>query len=152
MISSLARLVFYATVPCGAALLVRGYVDTGDGFTAGIVVGVGAVAASVSARDDRGRRTWGRLAGASLARSAMIIGLAIVVITALAPSLFGLPPVSHFPAPDAHVTKLGSLELHTAVLFDFGIAVLVFGAVVEAFEHLRLAGHEHDPEDEERGA
>lgn len=147
MIPHLARLAFFASVPFAAALWAKGYVANGDGFAAGILAGLGAVAASVAGRDEEGDPAWVAVPGARIAHGAMVLGLVVVLFTAFLPTLFGHPPVAHFPAPGAHVTKLGTLELHTALIFDAGIALLVFGAVVRAFEHLRHAVHETDPKE-----
>jgi hypothetical protein len=46
------------------------------------------------------------------------------------PTLFGLPPGQHFPGPEGHLIRLGSLELHTALLFDLGVALLIPGFVI----------------------
>ena len=56
-------------------------------------------------------------------------GLAVALAIAFAPVLFGDPLLTHAPAPGAEVTKLGSLELTTAVAFDVGVFLLVTGAI-----------------------
>ena len=70
-----------------------------------------------------------------------VVGL----LLAFAPTLFGRPVLTHAPAPDEAVLSLGTLELHTAVLFDVAIFCLVFGFVVGVLDHIGGAA-EDEPE------
>ena len=56
--------------------------------------------------------------------------------TVLAPAVFGLPPVTHFPRIGREVQSLGILELHTAAAFDVGVGISVYGAIVSTFDRL----------------
>jgi len=49
---------------------------------------------------------------------------------AAAPLFLGEPVLTHFPGPDTEPLHLGTIEVMTAVLFDFGIFLLVFGFAV----------------------
>ena len=46
------------------------------------------------------------------------------------PLFVGDPLLTHYPPPGADVIYLGTLELITAVAFDVGVFLLVFGFVV----------------------
>ena len=46
------------------------------------------------------------------------------------------PPVTHWPPPEAEVTTLGVLEVHSAALLDLGIGLTVYGAVVSTLDRL----------------
>ena len=49
---------------------------------------------------------------------------------AAAPLFFGEAILTHYPRPGTEPVHLGTIELMTAVLFDFGIFLLVFGFAV----------------------
>jgi multicomponent Na+:H+ antiporter subunit B len=125
VVAAVARLVVPVALVVAAGLLVKGYTAAGDGFTAGAVVAI-ALGLQLVAGEPREVvaqpliRFSGQLAGA---------GLAIALLVAFAPLLFGDPPLSHVPAPDAEVVKVGSLELTSAFAFDVGVFLLVVGAV-----------------------
>jgi len=115
-----------------AALLLRGYVAVGDGFSAGAMAALGALAREVCT---------GRKAGAprrSLPRIG-VAGLLLVLVIALGPLLVGAPPVSHLPRPGAPTVQVGVVELHTAFLFDLGLAILVYAAIRLSIERLLAA-------------
>ena len=71
-----------------------------------------------------------RLAWVGRAYRLAVAGLVLMAATVLPPVVFGLPPVWHLPRPEEHVTKLGPLELHTALAFETGVALAVCGFVV----------------------
>jgi multisubunit Na+/H+ antiporter MnhB subunit len=116
------------------AFLVRGYSGGGDGFSAGVVAALGALAQYVCAGSGNGRRRAVTRHAPKIALS----GLALTGATALWPVAIGLPPLTHFPRASEPVVKLGTLELHTAVLFDLGILFLVYGMIVSAIDRLLL--------------
>jgi multicomponent Na+:H+ antiporter subunit B len=120
-------------VMVAAAIIVKGYTDVGDGFSAGVIV-----ALAISLR----YITWGpRRAEISLpvlrhAPAVAAGGLVLALAVGFAPVLFGDPPFTHWPAPDAKVVKLGTLELISAVAFDIGVFLLVCGALVTLVHQL----------------
>ncbi len=57
-------------------------------------------------------------------------GLLASIGVAAAPLLFGDAVLTHYPPPGSKVVYLGTLELITAVLFDVGVFLLVFGFAV----------------------
>lgn len=133
MTEFVARALFPISLVIAAALWIKGYSDVGDGFSAGAVAALGAVIQYVSLDHQRAAQAVGaawavRLLGAGL----MLVVLVVIVI----PPVLGHPPVSHWPAPGAEVVKLGSLELHTALLFDLGVGLIVYGGIVATFDQL----------------
>ncbi len=109
-----------------AALLVGGYAGVGDGFSAGVVAALGVLMQYVAL----GYRDAERLLPGRWAPPAAFLGLLLALLVALVPLVAGRPLLTHWPGPGAPVVKLGKLELMTPVLFDIGVALLVFGAVV----------------------
>ena len=119
------RRVLAVVLVLAAALLVKGYTAAGDGFGAGAVVAVGLGVQILSGGREQAERQ-------PLLRHAGLIalaGLVVALTVTFAPLVFGDPPMTHWPPPGAHVTKLGSVELISAVLFDVGVFGLVVGAV-----------------------
>lgn len=132
MTGAIARVIFPLSLMVALALWARGYAEAGDGFSAGVVAGVGAALAYVTLdhRDAR-RRTAARWS-----RWFLLGGLVVALAVALGPLALGLPPVTHWPPPGAEVRTVGVLELHTAALLDLGIALTVYGAVVSTLDRL----------------
>jgi len=58
------------------------------------------------------------------------VGLLVALGVATAPLFFGEAVLTHFPRPGTEPLHLGTLEVMTAVLFDAGIFLLVFGFAV----------------------
>jgi multisubunit Na+/H+ antiporter MnhB subunit len=120
------------------AIIVKGYSDVGDGFSAGVIVGLAFALRYV---------TWGPV---ETERSLPVLRHAPAIaagglLTALAVGFlgvaFGNPPFTHLPAPGEEVVTVGKLELITAVAFDLGLFLLVTAAIVVLVHNLaRLAG------------
>lgn len=118
-----AKLLLLPTLVAAVAILVKGYTQPGDGFSAGVVAGLGVVLQYLAF----GREEAERL---PVIRSAGVIafaGLLISLFVALVPLFLGDPILTHYPPPDAEVLIFGTLEILTAVLFDVGVFLLVFG-------------------------
>jgi len=116
-----------------AAIIVRGYADVGDGFSAGVIVALAVALRYVALGLEETER------GLPILRHAPA-ALAAGLLLALATGFFGVvrgdPPFTHLPPPGAHVVKIGTLELITAVVFDIGVLLLVVGALVMLVHHL----------------
>lgn len=121
-----ARLLMVPTFVVAGAVLVKGYSDVGDGFSAGVVAALGVLLQYLGL----GYRDAERLLPMRLAPAWAFAGLGLALAVAFVPAAAGRPLLTHAPGPGAPVTKLGTLELITPVLFDVGVAFLVFGAVV----------------------
>lgn len=132
MKAHIASIVFPFALVVAVALIVKGYGHIGDGFSAGAVASIGAVLQLV-VLDRRRARV---LIAVPFARAIASFGLLIVLAVVLGPVLFGYPPVTHFPKPGEPIDEFGVLELHTAVLFDLGTAMIVYGLVVAVFDRM----------------
>lgn len=120
-------------VMVAAAIIVKGYADVGDGFSAGVVVALAVALRYVTLGAERAERSLPVLRHApALAAAGLLLALAIGFF----PVAFGDPPFTHFPRPGEDVVEIGALELTTAVAFDVGVFLLVAGALVEAIHQL----------------
>ncbi len=135
---TVARLILAPTFVIALAILVRGYVDVGDGFAAGMIAALGILTQYVAF----GSAETERLLPVRLAPQTAVAGLTVALVVTFAPLAWGDPPLSHLPAPGDDVVRLGTLELLTAVAFDVGVFLLVLGAVVGIIRTLALAAEE----------
>jgi multisubunit Na+/H+ antiporter MnhB subunit len=123
-----ARVLFLPSLVVAAGILVKGYVSTGDGFAAGVVAAL-AVLIQVLAF---GIEETERYLPLRLAPVLAVAGLGIGLAVAFVPVLLGRPIMTQAPGPGEEVIHLGTIELLTAVLFDVGVFLLVFGFAVSA--------------------
>ena len=133
---TVARLLFLPALMVSLATLVKGYADTGDGFTAGVIAALAVLLQVVAFGVDETER-WLPLRAAPAVAFA---GVALALVVAFLPVLYGRPIMTHAPPPGAAVIHLGTLELITAVLFDVGVFLLVLGFAVSTLgliAHLR---------------
>ena len=133
-----ARGLLVPTLIVAAAILVKGYVDVGDGFAAGIVAALGVLVQYVA---------FGReevVAALPIARAPAVAmaGLAVGVVVFAVPFLAGGAPLEHWPPPEDKPLHVGSLEIITAVAFDIGVFLLVLGAAVTIIDALAAPGEE----------
>ncbi len=127
LIRAIVRLLLLPTFVIAAAVLVKGYSSVGDGFSAGVIAAVGVLLQFVAF----GRReTERRLPFLRLMPVWALAGLLTVLLVMLGPLLAGQALLTHFPPAGAKVIHLGTLELHSAVLFDMGVFWLVFSFAV----------------------
>lgn len=116
-----------------AAIIVKGYTDVGDGFSAGVIVATAVALRYVVLGPERTERSLPILRHApALVVAGMLLALAVGFFGLLA----GDAPFTHRPLPEGDVVKLGTLELITAVAFDVGVFLLVAGALVVLVHHL----------------
>jgi multicomponent Na+:H+ antiporter subunit B len=116
-----------------AAIIVKGYGDVGDGFSAGVIVALAVALRYVTVGPD------GAEQGLPILRHAPVIaacGLLIALTVGFLPVALGDPPFTHYPPPGDAVVKIGTLELITAVAFDVGLFLLVAGALVTLVHQL----------------
>jgi multisubunit Na+/H+ antiporter MnhB subunit len=116
-----------------AAIIVKGYGDVGDGFSAGVIVALAIALRYVTLGTERAERSLPVLRHAPvIAAGGMLLALAVGFL----PVAAGNPPFTHWPAPGAHVVKIGTLELISAVAFDVGVFLLVCGTLVTLVHQL----------------
>jgi len=116
-----------------AAIIVKGYTDVGDGFSAGVIVALAISLRYITLGPERAELSL------PILRHAPVIavgGLLLALAVGFLPVAAGDPPFTHQPAPGAHVVKLGTLELITAVAFDVGVFLLVCGILVTLVHQL----------------
>jgi multicomponent Na+:H+ antiporter subunit B len=116
-----------------AAIIVKGYVDVGDGFSAGVIVATAIALRYVVLGPERAERDLPVLRRAP---AAAVAGLLLALAVTFLGVVRGDPPVTHLPVPGAHVVHLGTLELLTAVAFDIGVFLLVTASLVVLVHHL----------------
>lgn len=132
---TVARLLLAPSLVIAAAILVKGYSSVGDGFSAGVVAALGVLAVYLAL----GHREADKLLPKRLAPVCALAGLVIALVVTFSSVLRGEPLLTHSPPPGADVVHLGTLELITAVVFDVGVFLLVFGAVVGILRTVALA-------------
>ena len=116
-----------------AAIIVKGYTDVGDGFSAGVIVALAISLRYVAFGTAGAERSLPILRHAP---AIAVGGLLLALAVGFYPVLAGDPPFTHWPAPEAMVIKLGTLELISAVAFDIGVFLLVCGALVTLVHQL----------------
>lgn len=122
------RAVFHAVIVASMYLLFVGHNQPGGGFVGGLVAGAAIamryVAGGIAAvRSLTPIKPW------------TILGAGVVVagITAIAPLLFGHPPLEANVA-DLHLPVFGDVHLATTLAFDAGVYLVVIGLVLMVLE------------------
>ncbi len=126
MARKVARLLLLPALIVAAGILVKGYAESGDGFSAGVVAALGVLLQYLAF----GREEAEKLPVVRHAVPLAFVGLLASIGVAAAPLLFGDAILTHYPPSGSKVVYLGTLELITAVLFDVGVFLLVFGFAV----------------------
>ncbi|MDD7968047.1 MnhB domain-containing protein [Actinomycetospora lemnae] len=135
-----ARLLLAPSVVVAVALIVKGYTKVGDGFAAGMVVGLAVALNAVAVGAHRAEAALPVLRHAP---HAAVGGAFVALASGFFPVALGEPVFSHRPGPDEEVVSVGTAELMTAVSFDVGIFLLVVG-VVTVLVH-QLAEPDQEP-------
>ena len=131
-----ARALLAPIFVVAAAILVKGYVDVGDGFAAGIVAALGVLLQYLAF----GQRAVTAALPVHRAAQVAMAGLAVAVTVLVTPFLAGGSVLEHWPPPGEEPIYVGSLELITAVAFDLGVFLLVFGAAVAIIDAIAAGG------------
>ncbi len=116
-----------------AAIIVKGYTDVGDGFSAGVVVTLAIALRYITLGGELTERSLPVLRHAPVVAAT---GLLIALAVGFAGFVMGDPPFTHYPGPGEDVITIGALEIITAVAFDIGLFLLVTGALVTLVHHL----------------
>ncbi|MFC7326580.1 Na+/H+ antiporter subunit A [Marinactinospora rubrisoli] len=126
----IARALFPVVMLLSIYLLLVGHSYVGGGFAGGIVAGLGLMVRYLAG----GRY---ELYAAVRAQPGALIGLGLVTATgtALAGALFGTEILAG-GALDLHVPLVGDVHLTSALLFDFGVYLLVIGLVLDILRSL----------------
>lgn len=125
LVRAVARLIGPAIFVVSIAVLVKGYTQPGDGFSAGAIAALGLLLRYiVFGREEVERR---------IPLSRVVPGAMLALLASLAIVCVGLvlgdPLFTHYPPAGAHVVAVGKLEITTAVAFDAALYLAVLGAV-----------------------
>jgi multisubunit Na+/H+ antiporter MnhB subunit len=134
---AIARALLLPIFMVAVATMVKGYTDTGDGFSAGVIAALGVLLQYVAI----GAEETERSPIVHYASAGALVGMAIALAVAFLPALGGAAVLTHWPGPGDHVVHVGSLELITAVLFDVGVFLVVFGFGVGVIGTIARATH-----------
>ncbi|MDX5893664.1 MnhB domain-containing protein [Rubrobacter radiotolerans] len=136
MTEVVARVLFAPSLVAALGVLVKGYADTGDGFNAGVIASLGVLVQFVVF----GYETASKLPLIRyIPAFGLSVGLTVALLPAFVPLLFGEAIFTHWPPPGASVATFGTLEFITAVVFDVGVFLLVFGFGVGAISYVARA-------------
>jgi len=116
-----------------AAIIVRGYSDVGDGFSAAVIVALAIALRYLTLGPERAERSLPMLRQAP---AIAIAGLLMALSAGFFGVPFGNPPFTHWPPPGEPVVTIGRLEIMTAVVFDLGLFLLVTGVLAVLIHHL----------------
>lgn len=131
----IARLLLLPTFIIAIGVMVKGYADVGDGFSAGVIASLGIALQLLVFGPSELQRLW----VVHLAPRGIFFGLLIALLTAFVPAIRGRPLFTHEPLPGEKVIHFGTLEVLTAVAFDVGVFLIVFGFGVGTFASIMRA-------------
>jgi multicomponent Na+:H+ antiporter subunit A len=141
----IARILYLPGFMVAAALLVKGYADTGDGFSAGIVAALSVLLRYLAF----GHEAAMQMPLVRHARSVSFAGLLLALATVFSPLLRGDALLTHLPPPRVAPVHIGSLELITALVFDTGVFLLVLGFAIGVMKNLaRIANPSAEPREQ----
>lgn len=129
-----SRLVFPVVLIFSAAHVVNAEVSPGEGFSAGLLLGLSIVLLYVGL----GVRTVDQ-GMPRLARFGLVWGFSICVGLAALPLLLGQPFLRTFDA------TLGAFHLSTTLVFETGIFLVLAGGALDLFRSIGLEDDEEAP-------
>ncbi|MFT4220422.1 MAG: Na+/H+ antiporter subunit A [Microbacterium sp.] len=135
MLEVIVRILFHTIIVVSLYVLFAGHNLPGGGFAGGLVAGMALVMRYVAG----GRYELGAAAPTDAGRL-LGAGMALAVGCAIAPLLFGLPPLKS-ALIEIEAPVLGHLEFVTSTIFDIGVYLVVIGLVLDV---LRSLGAEVD--------
>lgn len=118
-----ARMLLVPTFMIALGIMIKGYADVGDGFSAGVIAALGVSLQIMVFGPD----TIGRLPFVRYAPFGTLVGLMIALLTVFIPAVRGKPLFTHWPPAGDEAVHFGTLEFITAVAFDVGVFLVVFG-------------------------
>jgi multicomponent Na+:H+ antiporter subunit B len=131
------RALFPTVLVFSIYLLLVGHYGPGGGFAAGLVAGLAFVLRYIAGGSDAAVRV----------RPPVLIGLglAVALLTALAPTVVGAPVLATTKLA-IDVPLVGHVETQTSVFLDVGVYLLIVGVVLDLLRSLG-AGIERDMRD-----
>lgn len=126
MLASGARILLLPCWIIAIAIMLHGYADVGDGFSAGVIASLGVLLQGLAF----GAEELDRMVISRVAPALSFVGLGLALLTAFVPLLFGEELFTHWPGIDGHAVHFGVLEFITPVVFDIGVFLIVYGFCV----------------------
>ncbi len=126
LVQFVARMIFLPILILSVTVFLRGYSAIGGGFSAGLLAAIGFILQMIAF----GYREVYDSLYLKYAHYVALTGLLVALAATFGPTLIGYPPATTFPRPGGSVIEIGALELDTAILFDFGVYLLVLGFTV----------------------
>ncbi|WP_217914691.1 MnhB domain-containing protein [Miltoncostaea marina] len=142
VIDTIAPRLLGPALMVAAAIIVKGYTDVGDGFSAGVIVALAIALRYITLGPELTERSLPVLRHSPVVA---MTGLLIALGFGFGGVLVGDPPFTHYPRPGEDVVHVGTLELLTAVGFDIGLFMLVAGSLVTLVHHLARLVQEPPP-------
>lgn len=139
MIQTVAQLILVPGWIIAIAIMLKGYVDIGDGFSAGVIAALVTLVQGLAF----GAEELEKMVMARLAPMMAFAGLFIAYSIAFVPVFFGYPIMTHFPRMNNPVLHFGALEFITPVLFDIAVFLVVYGFCVGAMMAVARAETRH---------
>jgi multicomponent Na+:H+ antiporter subunit B len=133
VLHEVARLLWGPSLVVAFGLIVKGYVEVGDGFAAGVVVSLVVGLFYVALGAEGAERALPFL---RFAPRLAVGGLLLSLVDGFFPLLLGEPPFTHHPGPGEDVAHIGALELFTPLVFDIGVFLLVLGVLTVLLHQL----------------
>jgi multicomponent Na+:H+ antiporter subunit B len=121
-----ARIMFLPLVMIALGIVVKGYSDIGDGFSAGVLVSLAIILQALAF----GPAVFDRMPIARFASLGAFAGAFLALCVAFVPVLFGEPILRHWPPAGEKVVHFGTFELFTPFVFDIGVFLIVIGFCV----------------------
>ena len=140
MSSGIARIILPVSFVIAIGILIKGHSSVGDGFSAGVTAASGILLQYLAFSSREVDELWPVRYSINIAMAGLLLALAVV----FAPVFFGFPLLTHFPQSGEAIIKLGTLELHTATLFDTGVFGLVLGFIVTTMRALMYVERERE--------
>lgn len=134
-----ARVLLVPGFIIAIAIMLKGYADIGDGFSAGVIAALVVIVQGLAF----GAEELEKIAAARLAPLLGFVGLGLAYVLAFLPVLFGYPMLTHFPRMNESVFHFGALEFITPVLFDISVFLVVYGFCVGAMMAVSRAEVRH---------
>jgi multisubunit Na+/H+ antiporter MnhB subunit len=123
MLQSGARILLVPGWVIAIGMMLKGYVDIGDGFSGGVIAALVVLLQGLAFGADE----LDRMPIARFAPVLSFAGLALALTTVFSPLVFGKPLFLHWPPITEKAAHFGVLEFITPVLFDIGVFLVVYG-------------------------
>lgn len=143
LLRQITRMLVPLALLFGLALLMKGHDEPGGGFVAGLAFAIAAVLALAA----WGSRTLREYLWPG-AETCVLLGGLLLTLTVVVPAFFGGPLLQH-GSVSFELPWLGKNKLHSALLFDIGVLLVVAGAVASVATLLGRSEESSSAEEED---